>query len=294
MTQQRSDHLLYDGEWLALHVEPLEDYFKQVGSRPAFSVSATFLWRGYVGEWEIDDGELYLTQLLQMGLSKTEEGVHFDLVPNSITLSDIFPGSNGRVHAKWFTGELRCPQGKVIEQYYGAFGSRYERYLVFDITKGTVTNFEVQSGRREIDPRTFADVRCDNCGYRKKLLNAKWLNPNNRNWPVWCKKCGALSLSDYDKKPLCCAECGSKRVKGPKDMERKAWLRELWPMITAHLKDEAPKKRFVECGNVYLQRPIYQCPECGVDALRFTMAFKTNSTKGGAIGLGVYSHGLMA
>lgn len=146
MSAQDSEGLLYEGERYAMQATPLEDYFKQVGKKPMFSLFSTNNWRGYVGQWEIADGKLYLVQLMGMGLKKTDTGVLLGLVPNRIGVADIFPKSDGRVLADWYTGQLRCPQGKVVEYYRGEFGALYERYLVIDIKAGIVTGQRIVPG----------------------------------------------------------------------------------------------------------------------------------------------------
>lgn len=143
MTAQASEHLDYCGQKLSMQSLPLEDYFKSIGRRPPFSTMATNNWRGYIGEWEIIDKRLYLTRLLQMGLRKTDTGVLPCLVPHSVSLGAIFPESNGSVFADWFTGDLHCPQGKLIEQYRGPLGAQYERYLVLSVQRGLVIHEEV-------------------------------------------------------------------------------------------------------------------------------------------------------
>jgi len=40
--------------------EPLGDYFALADIKPDFEFSSTALWRGYVGEWDLKDGRLYL------------------------------------------------------------------------------------------------------------------------------------------------------------------------------------------------------------------------------------------
>jgi hypothetical protein len=63
MTDQISEILHYQGRKQRMCTEPLGDYFALASIEPRFEVSCTALWRGYVGEWEIREGRLYLVKL---------------------------------------------------------------------------------------------------------------------------------------------------------------------------------------------------------------------------------------
>ncbi|MCL7404903.1 hypothetical protein MWN63_02770 [Paradonghicola geojensis] len=142
MTVQATEVLKYGKLNRSMQSEPLEAYFKLVGHRPQFGFMATNNWRGYIGDWEIKDKKLYLTRLNQMGLRKTDTGVLPCLVPNNVTLPEIFPGTTGPVFADWYTGQLRCPEGDVIDYHRGPFGALYERYLVLSVERGVVVSEE--------------------------------------------------------------------------------------------------------------------------------------------------------
>jgi hypothetical protein len=85
MTTQASDQLLYRGDRYAMLATPLEDYFQQVGTRPDFKLTSTGNWRGYIGEWQVEDGKLYLKDLLQMGLRNSG----FALMRNRVRVNQL-------------------------------------------------------------------------------------------------------------------------------------------------------------------------------------------------------------
>jgi hypothetical protein len=58
MIAQISEILHYQGRKQPMCTEPLGNYFALAGIEPRFEVSCTALWRGYVGEWDIQDGRL--------------------------------------------------------------------------------------------------------------------------------------------------------------------------------------------------------------------------------------------
>lgn len=79
--------------------------------------SSTACWRGYVGTWEIRDGKFYLNKLR-----------------GRIRLAQENP-----VHATWFTGVLRIPQGKILQYVHMGFGTLYEREVHIKVEAGVVT-----------------------------------------------------------------------------------------------------------------------------------------------------------
>ena len=61
MTAQISESLDYEGGTYAMCTEPLGVFFSMGGSKPSFMANNTALWRGYIGQWEVLDDRLYLT-----------------------------------------------------------------------------------------------------------------------------------------------------------------------------------------------------------------------------------------
>ena len=133
MTAQIPESLRYQGQDLALCELPLEGYFEMGGSRPDFLCLSTGLRRGYVGEWEIVDGRLYLVGLRGL-LADDREA----------SLATLFPAYPGRVFAHWYTGTLRVPQGKLLDYVHAGFASVYERDRLLDVDRGVVTGQQEQ------------------------------------------------------------------------------------------------------------------------------------------------------
>ena len=112
MTAQVGERLVLESQELTMCTEPLECWFEQLrgqgGARPAFRTPHTALARGYVGRWGFYDVRLHL-----LGLQgRLEDG-------REVSPATFFPGARGPVFAQWFSGELRVPQGELLEYVHG-------------------------------------------------------------------------------------------------------------------------------------------------------------------------------
>ncbi|MBR8719585.1 hypothetical protein IX330_000712 [Bacteroides pyogenes] len=101
--------------------EPLHSYLKNKDDIK-FVVSSSACWRGYIGEWAIDDEKLYL-----VNLNAYVEGY------KKIGLDYLFPNEE-RVFAKWFSGEIRIPHGEMLEYVHQGYASLFENelFLIFE------------------------------------------------------------------------------------------------------------------------------------------------------------------
>ena len=132
MTAQMSEKLIYQSETLALCSQPLA-YFLEMAAIPwKFKAPHTALWRGYVGTWRIEADRLYLVGLSGW-TSETERAPS-----KQVGLGDLFPGYPDGVFAHWFTGELRCPRGGLLEYVRGGFSSGYEEDLFLQVRRGVL------------------------------------------------------------------------------------------------------------------------------------------------------------
>jgi len=147
MTAQCSEYLLLRGERLSLCTQPLAPYLETGGNPIKLDAASTACWRGYVGTWAIEGGlkgaleggfegdRLYLVKL--KGTSRTEAGWL------ERSLADLFPDYPDGVFAHWFTGELRCPRGKLLKYVHGGYASRYEQDLFINVVRGVVVGERV-------------------------------------------------------------------------------------------------------------------------------------------------------
>jgi len=144
MTAQLRDTLEHAGNTMGMTSLPLSTYWLMNDSRQAddatnarhFADMGTFCWRRYTAQWRIEQEHLYLVAIN----ATYEDGTQAEL-------EDFFPGYPERVFAHWFSGELRCPRGELLEYVHAGFASRYAETLVFTIERGVV------KGQRCIDNR---------------------------------------------------------------------------------------------------------------------------------------------
>ncbi len=92
-------------------------------------ICSTACWRGYIGTWEIKDGNFFLKKLV-----------------GCIELAQSKP-----IHATWFTGVIRIPQGKLLHYVHMGFGSLYEKELHIKIEAGVVTKQRVIDNAERIE-----------------------------------------------------------------------------------------------------------------------------------------------
>ncbi len=149
MTAQMTEHLIYKGEKLSLCEEPLRNYLQTIRKDFKFQAPSTALWRGYIGTWSIENGRLYLLKLRGF-VSKSEDR-------EEVGLKDLFPDFPDGVFAHWYTGEMRCPMGGLIDYVHGGYASTYEQDLFISVEKGVVLSERiVENGKAKPDaPRGY-------------------------------------------------------------------------------------------------------------------------------------------
>ena len=143
MTAQVSEKLFHNGTNYALCAEPLEKYLKEQRPDIDFVWDSTACWRGYQGTWQIREGKLYLTGL-EGRLRKPGERMQF---PEKFPENDpdafkkCFPdlGEDG-LFAGWFSGEVFCPYGDLLDYRHAGFGSVYRHELVITFNNGIVVS----------------------------------------------------------------------------------------------------------------------------------------------------------
>ncbi len=160
MTAQSADIIIIDGKQCNLLTNPLEMYREKFRHDMVFfeEFPNSSCWRGYVAEWEIDAGKLYLLKVngyvayrgIQSGQRSALaelKGENNDLLKYRVpaTNSELFGPVTGRVPATWFTGDLRIPQGEMTEYIHQAYASKYASYLIIAVENGVCGEEEYES-----------------------------------------------------------------------------------------------------------------------------------------------------
>ena len=136
MTAQIGEILFFKGKEICMVSEPLNQYLKNRNDIKFIS-SSTACWRGYYGQWEIIDNKLYL-----IGLKAYIEGYR------EVDLDYLFPGQK-QVFASWFNGEIRIPQGEILEYIHLGYASLYEKDLFLIFENGVlVKEYEVDNTKK--------------------------------------------------------------------------------------------------------------------------------------------------
>ena len=136
MTEQVLEEIIYAGKNELMLGTPLESYFGLIESGISFQHIRSNCWRGYVGQWEVINGRVYLNGF-SAGIGRGKQ----------LNLVDIFPNFSERVFAHWITGVLRLPQGEWANY-------RHERFINLHVKAGEIySTLEDISGSQEIAQR---------------------------------------------------------------------------------------------------------------------------------------------
>ena len=130
MTAQAPDILLYRGKKLALCEQILYPYLRRLrkSRRPDFVAPSTACWRGYIATWEVRDDILHLVEL--DGWLRLPD----DVV--QATIATALPWVKGSLPATWFSGWIRCPEGRLLDYVHAGYSSLYERDRSFFFEEG--------------------------------------------------------------------------------------------------------------------------------------------------------------
>ena len=104
MTTQSTENLIYRNEMLDMADYPLSTSPNLARVSKKLMVTLTCCWRSYIGTWEIDDNRLYLIKIDATFKDNTK-----------VEMTDLFPDSPDRVFADWFSGQVVCNCGDLID-----------------------------------------------------------------------------------------------------------------------------------------------------------------------------------
>ena len=135
MTIQAGDILSYNGEKTTIATEPLKPYL-ETRSDVSFIFKSTALVRGYIGTWKIKNKKLYLVTLV--GFIENNEKVN---------LKYLFPNKT-EVFADWFSGDIRIPEGDLLQKINIGYASVFARDRVLNFNKGQLISETVKDNTK--------------------------------------------------------------------------------------------------------------------------------------------------
>ena len=136
MTIQAADILSYNGKKTTIATEPLKPYL-ETRSDVGFIYKTTALVRGYIGRWEIKNNKLILVSLL--GFIENNK---------QVDLNYLFPNQT-EVFASWYSGDIRIPEGELLERINVGYASIFEKDRILSFEKGILTNETVIDNTKE-------------------------------------------------------------------------------------------------------------------------------------------------
>ena len=131
MTIQAGDIISYNGEKKTIATEPLKPYL-ETRSDVCFIFKSTALVRGYIGTWKIKNKKLYLVSLI--GFIENNE---------QVDLNYLFPNKT-EIFANWFSGDIRIPEGDLIQKINLGYASVFARDRVLNFNKGLLISETVK------------------------------------------------------------------------------------------------------------------------------------------------------
>ena len=135
MTIQAGDILSYNGEKTTIATEPLKPYL-ETRSDVSFIFKSTALVRGYIGTWKIKNKKLFLVTLI--GFIENNEKVN---------LKYLFPNKT-EVFADWFSGDIRIPEGDLLQNINIGYASVFARDRVLNFNKGQLISETVKDNTK--------------------------------------------------------------------------------------------------------------------------------------------------
>ena len=123
MTKQAGDILSYNGKKTTIATEPLKPYLV-TRNDVSFIFKSTALIRGYIGSWKIKNKKLYLVSLV--GFIKNNK---------KVDLNYLFPNTT-EVIAVWFSGDIRIPEGDMLQKNNIGYASIFARDRILNFNKG--------------------------------------------------------------------------------------------------------------------------------------------------------------
>lgn len=134
MTAQLPDLLEYEGTRYSLCSLPMDTCpIVRINRYELHCHSA--LERGYVAEWAMDGGLLYL-----VAINGAFDEPNRSPISIETYFQNYFPDMPSPIFANWYSGTLRCPMGKRLRYVHRGFDSVHEQDLLLEIDHGRLVS----------------------------------------------------------------------------------------------------------------------------------------------------------
>ncbi|MDR0769488.1 MAG: hypothetical protein LBE71_06285 [Dysgonamonadaceae bacterium] len=115
MTAQIGERLYYEGIVYTMATDPFYQFLKNNEVERKQYGRCSACWRGYLGQWKIENDKLYLIGLHEFGETS-----------QNTLMTRIFPNQQ-EVFADWFSGEIRIPRGEMLKYVHAGYSSLFKR-----------------------------------------------------------------------------------------------------------------------------------------------------------------------
>jgi hypothetical protein len=124
--------LFYQGNLHALCSKPLSRVLEHPSFKWQLAMPDSPISPGYIGTWVIESDSLYLKDI--DGERAGANG------PETVRLTDLFPGYADGVFAHWYSGELRCPYGELMRSVHSVLDNVHEHDLFLLVRRGVLVS----------------------------------------------------------------------------------------------------------------------------------------------------------
>lgn len=125
MTLHVEEKIIINGEKYDLLSRPFEPFLKVLDVK--LIPFGSYCWRGYMGEWKIENNVLYLAKIKLRYDPKDEKKI------TPLKFDDVI------FQATWYTGELRVGVGEKVF-YHHSYVPMYEKEMLIQVDQGLITN----------------------------------------------------------------------------------------------------------------------------------------------------------
>jgi hypothetical protein len=135
-TVQYRDPLTFEGKEGYIEEKPVWPILENRNLK--FEIQSTGNYSGFYSSWTIESNHLYLVSFS----GRVKGQGPFGLLTKDVDLKWLFPESEGKVLANWFTGNIRLNLGDERLRAMGGHITATDTLVVFHVNKGMIEKKE--------------------------------------------------------------------------------------------------------------------------------------------------------